>query len=75
MGFARAAGVPAILVGDIDLGGVFASFVGTLAVLPSDQELIAGFVVNKFRGDRALSPAWPCSSSSPVVPHWECCPS
>jgi adenosylcobyric acid synthase len=55
MGFARAAGVPAILVGDIDLGGVFASFVGTLAVLgPADQELIAGFVVNKFRGERAL---------------------
>ena len=55
MGFARATGVPALLVGDIDLGGVFASFVGTLAVLdPPDQELIAGFVVNKFRGDKAL---------------------
>ena len=55
MGFAQATGVPALLVGDIDLGGVFASFVGTLAVLdPPDQELIAGFVVNKFRGDQAL---------------------
>ncbi len=55
MGFAQATGVPALLVGDIDLGGVFASFVGTLAVLdPPDQELIAGFVVNKFRGDKAL---------------------
>jgi adenosylcobyric acid synthase len=55
LGFARAAGVPALLIGDIDLGGVFASFVGTLAVLePADQALIAGFVVNKFRGDRAL---------------------
>ncbi|HEX6931888.1 MAG TPA: cobyric acid synthase, partial [Streptosporangiaceae bacterium] len=55
MGFARAAGVPALVVGDIDRGGVFASFVGTLAVLDAaDQALIAGFVVNKFRGDRAL---------------------
>ncbi len=55
LGFARAAGLPAILVGDIDRGGVFASFVGTLAVLdPADQALIAGFVVNKFRGEPAL---------------------
>jgi adenosylcobyric acid synthase len=55
LGFARAAGLPAILVGDIDRGGVFASFVGTLAVLdPADQALVAGFVVNKFRGERAL---------------------
>jgi adenosylcobyric acid synthase len=55
MGFARAADVPTLLVGDIDRGGVFASFIGTLAVLePADQALIAGFVVNKFRGDRSL---------------------
>ncbi|MGI9008784.1 MAG: cobyric acid synthase [Streptosporangiaceae bacterium] len=55
LGFARAAGVPSLLVGDIDRGGVFASFAGTLALLePADQALIAGFVVNKFRGDRAL---------------------
>jgi adenosylcobyric acid synthase len=51
LGFARAADVPALLVGDIDRGGVFASFVGTLAVLESeDQQCIRGFVVNKFRG-------------------------
>ena len=55
MGFARAAGLAAVLVGDIDRGGVFASFVGTLAVLdPADQALIAGFMVNKFRGEPAL---------------------
>jgi adenosylcobyric acid synthase len=55
LGFARAAGLPALLVGDIDRGGVFASFVGTLAVLePADQALVAGFVVNKFRGEPAL---------------------
>ena len=55
LGFARAAGVPAVLVGDIDRGGVFASFVGTLAVLDgADQDLIRGFVVNKFRGEPLL---------------------
>ncbi|HEY1761209.1 MAG TPA: cobyric acid synthase [Acidimicrobiales bacterium] len=55
LGFARAANVPALLVGDIDRGGVFASFVGTLAVLePGDQQLIRGFVVNKFRGSAQL---------------------
>ncbi len=55
LGFARAAGVPALLVGDIDRGGVFASFVGTLAVLDGlDQDVIRGFVVNKFRGEPRL---------------------
>jgi adenosylcobyric acid synthase len=55
MGFARAAGVPVVLVGDIDRGGVIASLVGTKAVLdPADAAMIRGFAVNRFRGDPAL---------------------
>jgi len=55
MGFARAAGVPAVLVGDIDPGGVLAAFAGTLALLePEDQDLVHGLIVNKFRGDPDL---------------------
>ncbi|GAA0797439.1 cobyric acid synthase [Spirilliplanes yamanashiensis] len=55
MGLARHAGLPAVVVGDIDRGGVFAALFGTVALLsPEDQALVAGFVVNKFRGDRAL---------------------
>ncbi|MGH9103513.1 MAG: cobyric acid synthase [Acidimicrobiales bacterium] len=55
LGFARRAGVPVVVVGDIDRGGLFAALVGSLAVLePDDQRLVAGFVVNKFRGDRSL---------------------
>ncbi len=55
LGLARAADLPVIVVGDIDRGGVFAALYGTLAVLaPDDQRLIAGFVVNKFRGDQRL---------------------
>jgi adenosylcobyric acid synthase len=55
MGFASAAGVPVVLIGDIDRGGVIASLIGTKAVLASDDAaLIRGFVVNKFRGDAAL---------------------
>ena len=55
MGLARHAGLPTVVVGDIDRGGVFAAFLGTVALLsPQDQELIAGFVVNKFRGDPTL---------------------
>lgn len=55
MGLARAAGVPALVVGDVDRGGMFAAMYGTLALLShEDQDLVAGFVVNKFRGDRRL---------------------
>ena len=55
MGFARAADVPVVLIGDIDRGGVIASLVGTKTVIaPDDAALIRGFLVNKFRGDPAL---------------------
>ncbi|WP_245976085.1 cobyric acid synthase [Amycolatopsis palatopharyngis] len=55
MGLARHADLPVLVVGDIDRGGVLAAMSGTLALLePSDQALVAGFLVNKFRGDPAL---------------------
>lgn len=71
MGFARRAGVPVCLIGDIDRGGVIASLVGTKAVLDEDDAaMITGFLVNKFRGDPALfadgtraieeKTGWPC---------------
>ena len=77
MGFATAANVPVILVGDIDRGGVIASLVGTHAILPeADRAMIAGFLINKFRGDVSLFDeglaavtrftGWP---SFGVVPH------
>ncbi|MDQ3897592.1 MAG: cobyric acid synthase [Actinomycetota bacterium] len=52
---AAATGLPAIVVGDIDRGGVFAALYGTVALLPDDlRPLVRGFVVNKLRGDPAL---------------------
>ena len=55
MGLAHRLGLPVVVVGDIDRGGVFAAMFGTLALLSAeDQALVAGFVVNKFRGDPAL---------------------
>jgi len=55
MGLARAANLPVVIVGDIDRGGLLAHLFGTVAVLsPQDQALIAGYIVNKFRGDPAL---------------------
>ena len=76
MGFARRAGVPVCLLGDIDRGGVIAALVGTRAVLePADQRMVASFAVNKFRGDPALFVAgvrdierrtgWPCRGVIP----------
>lgn len=55
MGFALAGDVPVVLVGDIDRGGVIAQIVGTQSVLhPADNAQIAGFLINKFRGDVSL---------------------
>ncbi len=55
MGFAQAAGVPVILAGDIDRGGVIAQIVGTQSVIDqADRDLISGFIINRFRGDPKL---------------------
>ncbi len=77
-GFAQAAGLPAVLVGDIHRGGVIASIVGTHAVLDEpDRRLMKAFLINKFHGDTELfdegrneierRTGWPCLG---VIPHF-----
>src|SRR5215470_736509 len=79
MGFARAAGVPVVIVADIERGGVVASLVGTKAVLDAaDAAMVVGFIVNKFRGDPRLFDAgldaiaratgWPALGLVPFFP-------
>ena len=64
---AAAAGLPAIVVGDIDRGGVFAALYGTVALLPDDlRPLVRGFVINKLRGDPALLADGPGRARAPV---------
>lgn len=72
MGLARRFGLPVIVVGDIDRGGVFAALYGTHALLePADRELVKAFVVNKFRGDETLlAPALTELSERTGVPFW-----
>ncbi len=78
MGFAEAANVPAILIGDIHRGGVIASLIGTKAILSEpDAQRIKGFIINNFHGDPVLfseglavieaRTGWPCLG---VVPHF-----
>jgi adenosylcobyric acid synthase len=78
MGFAEAADVPVALIGDIERGGVIAQLVGTHALLsPGERGRIAGYIVNKFRGDVRLfdggiaaigeRTGWPCFG---VVPYF-----
>jgi len=79
MGFARAADVAVVLIGDIDRGGVIAQIAGTKAVIDAkDAAMVAGFLVNKFRGDPSLFAAgmetiehhtsWPALGLIPYFP-------
>ena len=78
MGFAQAADVPVILIGDIDRGGVIASLVGSHVVLDAaDRDRIRAFAINKFRGDVGLfapgvaavteRTGWPCLGILPFL--------
>jgi adenosylcobyric acid synthase len=79
MGFAEAADVPVVLIGDIDRGGVIASLIGTKQVIEAqDAARICGFIVNKFRGDPTLfaeamtrmaqATGWPALGLVPFFP-------
>ena len=79
MGFARAADLPVVLIGDIDRGGVIAALVGTQSVLdPADARLVQGFIVNRMRGDPSLfdegmqaiarHTGWPALGLVPYLP-------
>jgi adenosylcobyric acid synthase len=85
MGFAEAADVPVVLIGDIERGGVIAQFVGTQALLTAaERALIAGVIVNKFRGDIGLfaggvaaigeRTGWQCFGVVPFFPPAEMLP-
>jgi adenosylcobyric acid synthase len=55
MGFAAAADLPVVLVGDIERGGVIAALAGTVALLePEERARLKGYIVNKFRGEKRL---------------------
>ena len=79
MGFALAAEVPVVLIGDIERGGVIASLIGTAALLEADERaLVKGFAINKFRGDPSLFddavPVIQAGLSAPclgIVPYFE----
>ena len=79
MGFALASSTPVILIGDIDRGGVIASLVGSHMLLKkAEQNLVRGFIINKFRGDMSLfdegltvisdHTEWPSCGVLPFVP-------
>ena len=79
MGFARAADCPVVIVGDIDRGGIFPQIIGTrVALAEEDAGMVAGFIVNKFRGDASLfaggvttlaeRTGWPAFGLAPYFP-------
>jgi len=72
MRMAEYAGAPVLLVGDIDRGGVFASFIGTMEVLAEwERRLVAGFIVNRFRGqEKLLEPAFQYTERHTGRPVW-----